>query len=201
MNILKIDSSPRQEESNSRRLTQYLCSQLTALHTGAALVQRDVANTDFPPISPGDLIALHASRHEGSTQLPEHYRIADELVAELKQADALVMGIAVHNFSVPAQLKRWIDYICRVGHTFKYGENGPVGLTHIENAYLVVSAGGMPIGSDWDFASTYVSHICQFIGVKNVHIIDASGSKRTPELVIEQGKAQIDQLLSTKITP
>lgn len=66
----------------------------------------------------------------------------------------------------------------------------------VERAFIIVSSGGTAIGSDADFASRYLLHICHFLGIENVHIIDASGSKRTPEQVIARGKQQIDTVLA-----
>lgn len=191
MNILKIDTSPRREQSNSRILGDYLVQQLD----GDGLTVMDLSAHPLPAMSAEDLIALHASRDNGYASLEQHVSISDGLIAELKGADTLVIGIPVHNFSIPLVLKQWVDYICRAGHTFRYGSDGPQGLSDIERAYLVVSAGGMEIGGTADFASRYMAHVCRFIGVREIHIIDASGSKGTPEAVIARGKEQIDLLL------
>lgn len=195
MNILHIDSSPRGDSSNSRRLTSYLANALD----GNSLVYRDLAANSFPPLAAEDLVALHGSLQQDRDSLRAHLAISQQLITELKNADTLIIGIAIHNFSVPAVLKQWIDYICRAGVTFRYGENGPEGLCNIRRAYLVVASGGTPIGSNIDFASDYVAHICRFIGVDDVHIIDASGSKRTPEQVLAKGREQIDALLATTV--
>ena len=192
MNILKIDSSPRTESSNSRTLT----SALVAALGDAEVKTRDLANNPLPLLSAEELVALHGSQPIDSDSFRRHQQLSDQLIAELKWADTLVIGIAMHNFSVPAALKQWIDYICRADHTFHYTADGPAGLTPIRQAYLVVATGGTPIGSSVDFASGYVKWICQFIGVRDIHIIDASGSKGTPEEVIANGNGQIDALVS-----
>jgi len=195
MKILQIDTSPRLEGSNSRALTNYLVNRLD----GDSLVVRDLAAYPLPPVTAENLRALYASNDNGNPDLQRHVDISSELLGELKAADVLVIGIAVHNFSVPLVLKQWIDYVCRAGHSFRYTESGPQGLCDIRAAYLVVASGGTEIGSDIDFASTYMTHLCKFIGAKAVHIIDASGSKRTPDEVLAKGKAQIDGLLNEKI--
>ena len=192
MNILKIDTSPRADNGNSRILTGELVARLDS----AAVKTRDLANNPLPSINAEDLVALHGSQSLDSDSFRLHQRLSDQLIAELKWADTLVIGVAMHNFSVPAVLKQWIDYICRAGHTFHYSADGPAGLANIATAYLVVATGGTPIGSNIDFASSYMQWICQFIGVKDIHIIDACGSKGTPEQVIANGKAQIDALVS-----
>ncbi|MFT6975133.1 MAG: FMN-dependent NADH-azoreductase [Bermanella sp.] len=110
--------------------------------------------------------------------------------------DTLVLAAPIYNFSVPAVLKQWIDYVCRAGITFKYEATGPVGLTNIKRAFIITSSGGVPVGSPMDFASGYLEQICNFIGVQEVIHIDASGSKGDPQTIISAAKLQIDQVLS-----
>lgn len=191
MSILRIDSSARMEGGNSRIVTDYLVQKL-----GQPVIVRDLVTNPLPPISPQDLIGVHGSHKDDSASLKQHLAISNELIAELRQADTLVLGVAMYNFSVPAYLKQWIDYICRVGVSFRYTENGPEGLTGVVRAFIVTASGGTPIGGDWDFASRYIEHICRFLGVKDVVHIDASGSKGAPEDVIEAARQQIDALLA-----
>ena len=198
MSILRIDSSARIEGSNSRTLTQYLVDCLSELGKNKAqpeIVVRDLAQQLLPEIDAEDLIDLHASADKKRESLQLHMDLSKALIDELMAADDLVFGVPIYNFSVPAVLKHWIDYICRAGITFKYGKNGPVGLSGVKRAFIVTSSGGVPVGSDMDYASRYLEHICRFIGVEQVIHIDASGSKGTPELVIAQGKQQIDDAL------
>lgn len=197
MNVLRIDSSPRGADANSRALTEYLVQSLTP----AGLIHRNLAAEPFPPMASQDLVALHANRREDRESLKRHLALSNRLIGELMAADTLVVGIAMHNFSIPAALKRWIDYVCRAGLTFRYTDAGPEGLTPIRSAWLVVASGGTPIGGDMDFATGYMTHICRFIGIDTVHVVDASGSKRTPEAVLRDGRAQIDALVTHNPQP
>lgn len=197
MNVLRIDSSPRGAASNSRALTDYLVQSLAP----ARLTRRDVAAEPFPALAPQDLVALHGSRREDRKSLEHHMALSDRLIGELMAADTLVVGIAMHNFSIPAALKRWIDYVCRAGLTFRYTDTGPEGLTPIRSAWLMVASGGTPVGGDMDFATGYMTHICRFLGIDTVHVVDASGSKRTPEAVLRDGRAQIDALVAHNPQP
>lgn len=191
MTVLKIDTSARLEGSNSRVLSDYLVSQLG----DQDLIVRDLVREALPEVSAEDLIGVHGSSGEDRHSLQQHLGLSEQLIGELNAADTVVFGVSMYNFTVPAALKRWIDYVCRAGVTFKYGANGPQGLTGIKRAFIVTATGGTPVGSPVDFASGYLEHICKFIGVEAVHHIDASGSKGTPEKVIESAKAQIDALL------
>ena len=194
MTVLKIDSSARQEGSNSRIISNYLVQQLV-LQQGQPVIERDLVKHPLPPMSPQDLMGVHGSQDDERPSLQRHLAISNELIAELQQADTLVLGVAMYNFSVPAYLKQWIDYICRAGVSFRYTQNGPEGLTGVKRAFIVTASGGTPIGSDMDFASRYVEHICRFLGVAEVFHIDASGSKGSPETVIEAARQKIDALL------
>ena len=194
MTVLKIDSSAREKGSNSRIVSDYLVQQLV-LQEGQQVIERDLVKHPLPPMSPQDLMGVHGSQDDERPSLQRHLAISNELIAELQQADTLVLGVAMYNFSVPAYLKQWIDYICRAGVSFRYTENGPEGLAGVKRAFIVTASGGTPIGSDMDFASRYVENICRFLGVAEVFHIDASGSKGSADAVIDAARLQIDALL------
>ncbi len=193
MTVLRIDSSALLEGSNSRIICDYLVRQL-----GQAVIERDLVKNPLPPISPQDLMGVHGSQDDERPSLQRHLAISNELIAELQQADTLVLGVPMYNFSVPAYLKQWIDYVCRAGVSFRYTENGPEGLTAVKRAFIVTASGGTQIGSDMDFASRYLEHICRFLGVSEVIHIDASGSKGSTEAVIKAARQQIDSLLTQR---
>jgi FMN-dependent NADH-azoreductase len=195
MSILHIDSSARLTGSNTRIIGQYLVNELNA-----TVVHRDLALNPLPAISAEDLMGVHGSSDAQRDSLHSHLALSDQLIQELKEADTLVIGAAMYNFGIPASLKQWIDAICRAGVSFKYTDKGPVGLLNIKRAFIITATGGTPVGSKMDFASDYLAHICSFIGVKEVVHIDASGSKGSPEKIIESGKQQIDSFFENAQT-
>ena len=79
----------------------------------------------------------------------------------------------MYNFSVPATLKAWIDQVCRAGITFRYTSEGPVGLLDGKRADIVITTGGVPLGSPADFLSGYLRQIFGFIGIDELDIIAA----------------------------
>jgi FMN-dependent NADH-azoreductase len=190
MTVLRIDSSARLEGANSRIISDYLVRRL-----GQPVIERDLVRNPLPPMSPEDLVGVHGSKDDDRPSLQRHLAISNELIEELQQADTLVIGVPMYNFSVPAYLKQWIDYVCRAGVSFRYTEDGPEGLTGVKRAFIVTASGGTKIGSEMDFASRYLEQICRFLGVAEVHHIDAGGSKRTPAVVIDRARQQIDLLL------
>jgi len=190
MTVLHINSSARFNDSNTRILGQYLVDAL-----GGEVITRDLAREPLPAISAEDLLAVHGSTDSTRASYQQQRALSDTLINELVTADTLVLGVPIYNFAIPAILKQWVDAICRAGISFKYTERGPVGLLDIKQAYIITASGGTPVGSDIDFASTYLEHISHFIGVKEVLHIDASGSKRSPEQILIDGRARIDSLV------
>ena len=191
MSVLQINSSARLEGSNTRILSQYLIESLNQ-----PVVSRDLAKQPLPAISAADLIDVHGSAEHSRPSFQQQLALSNQLIDELKEADILVLAAPMYNFTIPATLKQWIDAICRAGVSFKYTEQGPVGLLGVQRAYIITATGGTPIGSEMDFCSRYLEHICRFIGIKEIAHIDASGSKGSAEQVITQGKQQIDELLA-----
>ena len=192
--ILQLDSSARLEGSLSREVTQYIAKKLS--DSSENIVRRDLAQTALEFVTGAHIGAFYTKADERSDEQKQQLALSDELISELKAANTLIIGAPMYNFSVPATLKAWIDLVCRVGETFVYGSNGPEGLLNIQRAFIVISAGGTPIGSPVDFSSAYLTQVCRFIGIHNVHIIDASGSKRDPDTLLDFAKKQVDEILS-----
>jgi FMN-dependent NADH-azoreductase len=115
------------------------------------------------------------------------------LIAELEAADTIVIGVPLYNFGIPAALKAWIDLIARARRTFRYTEAGPEGLLKDKKAYLVVASGGVPVGSDYDFATGYLRHVLGFVGITDVTVIDA-GQQMMDGDVVNRATAAIDDL-------
>jgi len=192
MTVLHINSSARLKGSNSRIIGQYLVDKMKQ-----PVISRDLAQQPLPPISAEDLMGVHGSSDDQRPSLKTQLSLSDSLIDELRSADTLVLAAPIYNFGIPASLKQWVDAICRAGVSFKYTEQDPVGLLGVERAVIITSSGGTAIGSEMDFASRYLEHICRFIGITDVFHIDASGSKGSPEQVIAHGKQQVDSYIST----
>jgi FMN-dependent NADH-azoreductase len=191
MNVLKIDASANMN-GNSRRLTSYLVERL-----GGEVTVRDGAEQPLPLMSASTLMSFYNYEvgSEVSEDVARHLALSDELINELKAADVVVLGVPMYNFGVPVHLKNWIDHVARAGVTFRYGENGPEGLIGNTRVHVVATSGGTPIGSAYDFSSNHVKQVLGFLGATQIDVIDAGGSKGTPEAIVESGQTQIDELL------
>lgn len=170
--VLELSASGRTTGSASRELTRDLVAALEDRHGSVQTIRRDLANG--VPFVDEDWIEANFTPDESRTDRHhEALAFSDSLVAELKEADILVIGTPIYNFSIPAALKAWIDMITRARLTFRYTESGPKGLLEGKRAYVVVATGGVPVGSAADFATPYIKHALAFIGITDVEVIAA----------------------------
>ncbi len=188
--ILHIDSSARTQGSVSRELTKDIVTRL-----GGTSTYRDLAQ-GIPQITEAWLNANWSDANERSQEQSEQLTLSDALITEIQDAQTLVIGVPMYNFSAPASLKAWIDLICRAGITFQYTENGPVGLLEGKRAIIVIPTGGVPIGSPMDHLSEYMRTIMGFIGITQVDFITAEGVASNPDAARAAAKTQIDALLA-----
>lgn len=174
-NVLHITASIRQSDSVSRQLGDHFVEHLKA--TGHNdIVNRDLSDNALPLISEARFAANLTPLEERSAEQQELAAIADELIAELKAADTLVLSLPMYNFAAPASFKAWIDLVARAGATFQYTENGPQGLLTDKKAYVLVATGGTPVGSDYDLLTPWVKVILGFMGITDVTVISADGT-------------------------
>lgn len=170
--LLQIHASGRRDGSNTRALSDTLVSKLKAegavssviesdLLDGVAFVDQDWINANF---------TLAGERNQDQLQ---KLAGSDALVEELEGARTVVIGMPIYNFGPPAVLKAWIDQIARAGRTFQYGPSGPAGLLSGKRAFLIIASGGTEIGSVIDFATDYMKHTLDFIGISDVTVIGA----------------------------
>ncbi|MFK8011713.1 MAG: FMN-dependent NADH-azoreductase [Marinicellaceae bacterium] len=171
--ILHIDSSMRSTDSLSRQVGKLVSDKLLQENPSLTLNYRDVAQ-GLPLIDEEWIKANFTPEHKRDDKAIKTLEFSDKLVSELKQAKYIVIAAPTYNFNIPAYLKAWVDLIARARLTFRYTENGPVGLLKDKKAYLIIASGGVPIGSDADFVSQYLNRIMSFIGITDVKIIDAS---------------------------
>jgi FMN-dependent NADH-azoreductase len=178
MTILKIDSSITGENSVSRQLTTAITGQLLAQRPDARIAERDLAN------EPLDHLTL-ASFAETA--------VIDEFLA----ADTVVIGAPMYNFSVPSQLKSWIDRIAVAGKTFRYTESGPEGLAGGKRVIVAISRGGFyDAGNSFEHVESYLKSLFNFIGVEPefVHADGVNYGPEQREAGIANGLAEVERL-------
>ncbi|GGY16896.1 FMN-dependent NADH-azoreductase [Paludibacterium paludis] len=176
MNVLHIDTSILGGNSVSRDLTSNIVTGLAARHPAANITYRDLATSEIAHLSGEILGAAFVPEAEWNERQKRERALTDALINEFLAADVVVIGAPMYNFSIPSQLKSWIDRICAAGRTFKYTEQGPVGLAGGKTVIIASSRGGVysnEAGRAMDFQEDYLRTVFGFVGIDNVNIIRA----------------------------
>ncbi|NND17370.1 MAG: FMN-dependent NADH-azoreductase [Silicimonas sp.] len=191
--ILRLDASARTEGSVSRELNDRIVDRFN--RDGAVdAKRRDLAETPLPFLDAQWIGANFTPADDRNAEQKAALALSDELIAEIKDADVLLFGLPIYNFGVPATLKAWVDLIARAGVTFEYSQYGPKGLLEGKRAIISVASGGTEVGSDIDFATTYLRHILAFIGITDVIIVAADRLSLDAEAALEKARDEIEAL-------
>jgi FMN-dependent NADH-azoreductase len=194
--ILNIVSSVKGKDSFSIGLSNAIVEKLTSIYTGSSVHTLDLTQKPFPHLE-----GIHVT----SFQTPEALRTdehkaaitySDQAIKEVLEADILVIGVPMYNFSIPSGLKAWIDSIVRMGVTFRYTENGPEGLIANKKVYLAISSGSVysegPMKA-YDFTAPYLKAVLGFIGMNDITVFRAEGTglPHLKDTALEKAIAQV----------
>jgi len=169
--ILHLNSSMYGDDGQSSRLAEEFVAQFPQ----ARVIARDLGKNPLPHLD-AQRFGAFLSKPEART--PAQQAVvgeSDALIAELRQADTIVLGLPMYNFGVPSQLKAYFDHIARAGVTFKYTEKGAVGLLAGKVAYVFAARGGLYQGTPRDTQSAYVREFLGFLGITDVQFVYAEG--------------------------
>lgn len=185
MNILQVNSSARPfahgEGSQSARLAGELVSRLAAANAGTHIVVRDLARQPHPALDETTLQALFTPESDRTADQCARVARDDALIAEIRQADTVVIAAPMINFGVSTQLKNWIDAISRARVTFRYTERGPEGLLTGKTVYVVLTRGGIHRDRPSDGVVPYLKTVLTFLGMTDLHFIYAEGLGMGPD--------------------
>jgi FMN-dependent NADH-azoreductase len=196
--LLQINSSLFSDNGISSQLADAFVARWKAANPMAQVRRRDLAQQPIAHMDAARLTALGLPAAERDTAQRQAAAEAEGLIAELVQADVLVLGVPMYNFSVPSQLKAWFDHIARAGVTFRYTESGSQGLLSGKRAYVFTSRGGLHRGQPQDGVVPYLNTMLSFIGIDAVEFVYAEGLNLgdAPRRQALQGaRAEIDALL------
>lgn len=199
-NLLHLDSSPL-SNSVSRELTREYALAWIEAHPDGQTIYRDLAARAPSPIDEEWIAAAYTAPAEITPAQAEKLAESEELIGELERADEYVIGVAMHNFSVPATLKLWVDQIVRNGRTFEYGAGGPKGLLQGKKATVVIASGGVytegsPIAS-MNHAEPFLRTVLGFVGVTDVQFIPVGGTAKLMSAEVDRSaflKPAVDQV-------
>ena len=178
--LLRVDSSPMFQASVSRRLTEEFVRRWEALHPGGRLIARDLTKTELAPVTAEWVRAAYTPEESRSPEQRQLLAVSDSLIAELEAADEYVIGVPMHNFSIPSTVKLWIDLIARAGKTFAYVDGQPKGLLQGKKATFLVASGGKydpgTALASFNFVEPYLRTVFAFLGVTDTAFIKAGGT-------------------------
>jgi FMN-dependent NADH-azoreductase len=180
--LLVINSSAAREGSVSRTLVEETVAHLLEAHPTASVARRDLGETPVPHLT---VSTLNGVRGTPSTDAERAARaLSDELIAELRAADTVVIGAPMYNFGITTGLRAWFDHVLRAGETFSYSEAGPKGLMTGKRVVVIESRGGLYSegpASAIDFQEPYLRHLLGFIGITDVTFVHAEKIGYGPE--------------------
>lgn len=197
--VLRVDASPRQSDSVSRRLSDRLLGNLRTQYGDLSVTHRDLDKAPLPFVDGDWITANFTAPEQRSAWQQNTLAVSDRLVHELLDTDLLLIGVPLYNFGIPAALKAWVDMVARARLTFRYTENGPEGLLKNKRAYLLVASGGVRAGSETDFATSYMRHVLGFLGITDVTVIAADQIMQRGDAALEQAIAEIEGLFSPSV--
>ncbi len=173
-NVLFIKSSLNAENGNSTLLVQQLVSRLVT-SAEVAVIERDLAKDNIAHLSQVEMAAWMTPENERTEQQIALAKVSDNLTKELNISDAVVIAMPMYNFGIPSTFKAWVDRVARAGVTFRYTDNGPVGLLKNKKVIIVAARGGMYAGTKSDSQTQYLTDFFNFIGLDDITFIYAEG--------------------------
>ena len=173
MNTLQLNTSLFGPNGQSTTLANEFVAQ-----RGGKVIVRDLAKDPVPHLDAARFGAFLAKPGERTPEQQAVVDYSDALIAELKAADTIVIGLPMYNFGIPSTLRAYFDHIARAGVTFKYTEKGAVGLLAGKKAYVFVARGG--VYGDAHAHTTYVRDFLAFVGITDVECIYAEGLAISP---------------------
>jgi FMN-dependent NADH-azoreductase len=193
--LLHLDASPRGEFSISRQLSKAGVAAWKTRYPNGKVIERDLTKTQMTFVDLDWIMGAFSPPEQVTEQHQSALAISDTLIAELLEADDIIIGTPMYNFAVPAVLKAWIDHVVRAGKTFQYGASGPEGLAKGRKVLVTVASGGVydkDSGHEsYNHEIPYLRLILGFIGITDVTFVHAGGT-----IQVAQGKVSPDQFIA-----
>jgi len=199
-NVLIIDSAATGEASVSRKLTREAAERLQRANPAARIVLRDIGSAPIPHLSEKTVPAIRAGIVD-SEEARAALALSDELIAELQEADLIILGAPMYNFGMPSTLKAWFDHVLRARVTFRYSEAGPEGLLKGKKAIVVETRAGLysegPAAA-MDSQEPHLRTLLGFMGIDDVTFVRAEKLAFGPE-VAEAALAEAAERIDSEL--
>ncbi|EPC5668044.1 FMN-dependent NADH-azoreductase [Serratia liquefaciens] len=200
--ILVLKSSILGDYSQSGKLVDFFVQQWHEAHPNDSFTVRDLANPTLPELD-GEVIGGFSA---GDKPLTPHQQktlaLSDELIAELKSHDTIIISAPMYNFNIPTQLKIYFDLVARAGQTFRYTSEGSEGLVTGKKAIVISSRGGIHADTPTDLITPYLKLFLAFIGITDVEFVLAEGFAYGPEAAekaAQESRVAVVQKVPAKI--
>jgi len=180
MKILNLISSPRGEASVSIKLGNAIIEKLVAANPGSEVTMHNLVNHPFPHLEEAHINSFFTPAESYTPELAQAVKHSDQAIAQVMDADVIVIGAPMYNFTIHSSLKAWIDHVARAQKTFTYTENGPEGLVKGKKMYVAISSGGIYSEGDYkpyDFIEPYLRAVLGFLGMTDITVYRAEGLK------------------------
>ena len=193
--LLQINSSLFSDHGNSSTLSNEFVQNWLAKHPNGKVIVRDLAKNPVPHLDSATVQAFFTAADARTPEQQSLVDLSDSLVAELANADAVVIGVPLYNFGVPSTLKAYFDQLARAGVTFKYTETGPVGLLADKPVHFIAARGGFHVGKATDSQTAFLNSFFNFLGINSIHYIYAEGLSisDTKDKSLTEARREIEQ--------
>ncbi len=177
--ILHIISSPKGENSLSIKLGNAIVDKIKEANPGSTLHVRDLTKEPFPHLEEATLTAFYTPADNHTPENKEAVKHSNQAIAEIMDADIIVIGAPLYNFGIPSSLKAWVDHIARANVTFKYSEAGAEGLIKDKIVYVAIASGAIYSNGPmqpYDFVAPYLKSLLGFLGMTDLKVFRAEGT-------------------------
>ncbi|MGY6552999.1 MAG: FMN-dependent NADH-azoreductase [Wenzhouxiangella sp.] len=195
--LLVIKSSLFEGAGQSSQLADAFAQRWSDSHAGGRVVTRDLAGEPLPHLGADEVSGWQLADDQRSPAQQAAIAVSDELIAELREADAVVLALPMYNFTVPSTFKAWMDRVARAGVTFRYTENGPQGLLDPKPLFVFCARGGQYSGTANDTQTRLIEMFFGMLGFKDIHFTYAEGlayGEEAAAAALEQAHARIAAL-------
>jgi FMN-dependent NADH-azoreductase len=191
MKLLRIDASSRFEGSHSRAVADQVVTALRRLHPAIAMATRDLAAEPVEHIKNTTIAGFYTPPESMTPELAAATALSDAIIAEVRDADIILIATPMYNFSIPSALKAWVDQVMRINQTFSYDGKSFTGLLEGKSAFVVVAygAGGYVANGPFaaaDYVTPYLRFLLGFMGIGDVTFIPVEATTGGPETLAHE---------------
>ncbi len=200
--LLQITSSLNADAGQSSRLARRFVAAWRESNPDGAIIVRDLAKQPVPHLDAARFGAFLSKPGERTVEQQRVVDYSDRLIDELVRADVIVLGLPMYNFGVPSTLKAYFDHVARAGVTFRYTDQGPVGLLRDKEVFVFAARGGLYAGTPRDTQTPYVRDFLGFVGMDKVEFVYAEGlalGEAHQQRALDRAHQAIERLIAPEL--